>query len=148
MFSSLYLYLKAVHLIAAFPWVAGLYYLPRLYMYHAQAGAGSAQAETFKIMERRLLRAVMTPAMLLTVVLGLWIAFVAHGSEWWMRAGWLHAKIALVLLMLALHYVLAKWRKDFESDHVPHSPRFFRMINEAPTLLIIGIVILAIVQPF
>jgi protoporphyrinogen IX oxidase len=148
MFSNVYMYLKAVHLIAAFPWVAGLYCLPRLYMYHAQAGVGAPQAETFTIMEQRLLRAVMTPAMLITVGLGLWIAFVAHGPDWWMRAGWLHAKIALVVLMLAVHILLVKWGKDFKAGRIPHSSRFFRTITEAPTLFLIGIVILAIVQPF
>jgi protoporphyrinogen IX oxidase len=148
MFSSLYMYLKAVHLIAAFFWVAGLYYLPRLYMHHAKAGAGSPQAETFTIMEQRLLRAVMMPAMLVTVAIGSWIAFVAHGPDWWMRAGWLHTKIALVVLMLALHFFLARWGRDFKAGRVPHSPRFFRAINETPTLLFIGIVVLAIVQPF
>jgi protoporphyrinogen IX oxidase len=142
------MYLKAVHLIAAFFWVAGLYYLPRLYMYHAQAGANAPQAETFTIMEQRLLRAVMTPAMLLTVALGSWIAFVAHGPDWWMRAGWLHAKIALVVLMLAMHLLLWKWGRDFKAGRIPHSARFFRTLDEAPTLLLIGIVILAVVQPF
>jgi protoporphyrinogen IX oxidase len=148
MFSNTYMYLKAVHLIAAFVWMAGMFYLPRLYVYHAQCGAGSPQAETFKIMERRLLHAIMTPAMLVTMGLGLWIAFVSHVPEWWMTAGWLHVKIALVVLMLAIHFFLAKWRKDFEADRIPHNSRFFRMINEAPTLLLIGIVILVIVQPF
>jgi protoporphyrinogen IX oxidase len=148
MFSNTYMYLKAVHLIAAFPWLAGLFYLPRLYMYHAQAGAGSPQAETFKIMERRLVKAIMTPAMLITVGVGAWIAFAAHGRDWWLTAGWLHAKIALVGLLLVLHFFLAKWLKDFEAGRIPHSSRFFRMINEAPTVLLIGIVILVIVQPF
>jgi protoporphyrinogen IX oxidase len=148
MFSNTYMYLKAVHLIAAFPWLAGLFYLPRLYMHHAQAGAGSPQAETFKIMERRLSKAIMTPAMLITVGVGAWIAFAAHGPDWWLTAGWLHAKIALAALLLVFHFFLVKWGKDFEAGRIPHSSRFFRMINEAPTVLLIGIVILAVVQPF
>jgi putative membrane protein len=148
MFVNTYMYLKAVHLIAAFALMAGMFYLPRIYVYHAQIGAGTPQAETFKIMERRLLHASMNPAMLVTVGLGIWIAFVAHEPEWWLAAGWLHVKIALVLLMLAIHYFLAKGRKDFEADRIPHGSRFFRIINEAPALLLIGIVILVVVQPF
>ncbi len=148
MFINTYMYLKAVHLIAAFAWMAGMFYLPRLYVYHAQFKPGSPQAETFKIMERRLLYAIMNPAMLVTVGLGLWIAFVSHEPEWWRAAHWLHVKIVLVALMLVIHFYLAKWRKDFAADRIPHSSRFFRIINEAPTLLLIGIVILVVVQPF
>ncbi len=147
MFSSIYLYMKAVHLIAAFAWMGGLFVLPRLFSYHAEAGIGSAEAETFKALEGQILNASTTPAMLLTVGLGLWLTFGAHGPDWWLM-GWLHAKIALVVLLLVLHTFVAKWRKDFAADKIPHSPRFFRTINEAPTLLLVGIVILAIVQPF
>jgi protoporphyrinogen IX oxidase len=145
--NSLYQYLKAFHLIAAFAWMAGMFYLPRLYAYHAEAGANTPQAATFKVMERKLLRVIMNPAMIATVVLGLWIAFGAEGGDW-SSAGWLHAKLLLVVLMLGLHGFLARWRKDFEADRIPHSPRFFRMINEVPTVLLIGIVILAVVKPF
>jgi protoporphyrinogen IX oxidase len=145
--NSLYQYLKAFHLIAAFAWMAGMFYLPRLYAYHAEAGANTPQAATFKVMERKLLRVIMNPAMIATVVLGLWIAFGAGGVDW-STAGWLHAKLFLVVLMLGLHGFLAKWRKDFEADRIPHSPRFFRIVNEAPAVLLIGIVILAVVKPF
>jgi putative membrane protein len=145
--NSAYHYLKAFHLIAAFAWMAGMFYLPRLYAYHAEIGAHTPQAETFKIMERRLLKVIMTPAMIATIALGLWIAFVAGGGEGG-TAGWLHVKLVLVVLMAALHGLLAKWRKDFAADCIPHSPRFFRIINEVPTLLLIGIVILAVVKPF
>ncbi len=146
-FSGLYPYFKAFHLIAAFAWMAGMFYLPRLYVYHAEAGIGTPQAETFKIMERRLLKVIMNPAMIVTVLLGLWIAF-GTGYIDWKTAGWLHAKIVLVAMMVTLHMLLAKWRKDFAADLIPHSSRFFRMINEAPTVLLIGIVILVVVKPF
>src|SRR5262245_44420970 len=122
--NNAYLLLKAVHLLAAFAWMAGMLYLPRIYAYHAEAGAGTPQAETFKKMERGLLRIIMNPAMIVTIALGLWLAFGAHAIDW-RTAGWLHAKITLVVLMLALHGMLAKWRKDFAADRIPHSPRFF-----------------------
>jgi putative membrane protein len=145
--NSLYLYLKAFHLIAAFAWMAGMFYLPRLFAYHAEVGPGTPQAETFKVMERRLLKVIMNPAMIVTLALGVWIAFGAQGVNWW-ASGWLHAKLVLVVGMVGLHGMLARWRKEFEADRVPHSSRFFRTINEVPTVLLIGIVILAIVQPF
>ena len=147
--SSMYLYMKAAHLIAAFAWMAGMFYLPRLFAYHARAGVGTPQAEAFKPMERRLLNAIMNPAMVVTVGLGIWmVAYRTEAPGWWASSGWLHAKILLVALMLAIHAFLAKWRKDFEADRVPHDSRFFRVINEGPTLLLAGIVILVIVQPF
>lgn len=144
--SSMYIYLKAIHLIAAFAWMAGLFYLPRLYVYHAEAGPNTPEAETFKVMERRLLQVIMNPAMIVTVALGLWLAFGAGAFT--LKAGWLHVKIALVVLLLAVHYLLAKWRKDFAAGRAPHSSRFFRVVNEAPTVLLIGIVIMAVVRPF
>jgi putative membrane protein len=144
--NSLYLYLKAIHIIAAFAWMAGMFYLPRLYVYHAQVGPNSPQAGTFKLMERRLLTVIMNPAMIVTVVLGLWLAYGADAVD--PRAGWLHAKIALVVAMLVVHVLLAKWRRAFEAGVTPHSERFFRIINEVPTLLLIGIVILVVVRPF
>jgi putative membrane protein len=145
--NSAYLYLKAIHLIAAFAWMTGMFYLPRLYAYHAEAGAGTPQAETFKRMERGLLKIIMNPAMILTIVLGLWLAFGADGVDW-KSAGWLHVKIVLVILLVGLHGFLARWRKDFDAGRIPHSAQFFRIINEVPTLLLIGIVILAVVKPF
>ncbi len=144
--NSLYLYLKAIHLIAAFAWMAGMFYLPRLYVYHAEVGINTPQAGTFKVMERRLLTVIMNPAMVVTVALGLWLAFGADAVDW--KAGWLHAKIGLVVLMLVLHFLLAKWRKDFEADRIPHSARFFRIVNEVPTVLLIGIIFMVVVRPF
>ncbi|MGO9171031.1 MAG: protoporphyrinogen oxidase HemJ [Rhodomicrobium sp.] len=143
----MYQYLKAIHLIAAFAWMAGMFYLPRLYVYHADAGTHTPQAATFKVMERRLLKVIMNPAMIVTIALGLWLAFGAEGVDW-KTAGWLHVKIVLVLSMATLHMFLAKWRRDFEADRIPHSSRFFRIVNEVPTALLIGIVILAVVKPF
>ncbi|MGO8952661.1 MAG: protoporphyrinogen oxidase HemJ [Rhodomicrobium sp.] len=143
----MYQYLKAIHLIAAFAWMAGLFYLPRLYVYHAEAGAHTPQAATFKVMERRLLKAIMNPAMIVTIALGFWLAFGAEGADW-KNAGWLHVKIMLVLLLVTFHMFLARWRRDFEAGHIPHSSRFFRFVNEVPTVLLIGIVILAVVKPF
>jgi putative membrane protein len=140
-------YVKAIHLIAAFAWMAGMFYLPRLFVYHAEVGVGTPQAQTFKIMERRLLKAIMNPAMIATIGLGLWIAF-GTGYGYWTSGGWLHVKVLLVLAMVVLHAFLSRWRRAFEADKVPHSAKFFRVINEVPTVLLIGIVILAVVKPF
>ena len=146
---NLYLYMKAAHLIAAFAWMAGMFYLPRLFAYHTQAGVGTPQAEAFKTMERRLLRTVMNPAMIVTIGFGIWmVVYRNEAPGWWASSGWLHAKIFLVALMVAIHAFLAKWRKDFAAGRIPHSPRFFRVVDEAPTLLLAGIIILVIVQPF
>lgn len=144
--NDVYLYLKAIHIIAAFSWMAGMFYLPRLFVYHAQVGANTPQAETFKVMELKLLTVIMNPAMIATMALGLWLAFGADVVDW--RAGWLWVKIAMSAGMLAVHLLLAKWRRDFAADRVPHSERFFRIINEAPTLLLIGIVLMVVVRPF
>ncbi len=141
----MYLWLKALHVLAIISWMAGLLYLPRLMVYHCQAAPGSPQSETFKVMERRLLKAIMTPAMIVAWVLGLWLAFgyVGFSGQYW-----LHAKLALVLAMSAMHGQMAKWVKDFAEDRNTRSERFYRIANEGPTLLMIGIVILVIVKPF
>jgi putative membrane protein len=142
----LLLYVKAFHVIAIIAWMAGLLYLPRLFVYHAQTKAGSAQSETFKLMERRLLRVITTPAMVASWVLGLVLAF--SGVIDWKADGWFHAKLVLVVLLSVFHGLLVRWMKDFAQDKNQHSPRFFRIANEVPTLLMIGIVILVIVRPF
>ena len=141
-----YLWLRALHIIAIIAWMAGLLYLPRLFVYHCQQAPGSPASETFKMMERRLLRFIMIPAMVASYVFGIWLIWELGEAAW--SAGWLHAKIALVLLLTALHGMMAKWRRDFAMDRNRHSERFYRIINEAPTLLMIGIVILAVVKPF
>ena len=139
-------YIKAFHIIAIIAWMAGLLYLPRLFVYHAQSKTGSEQSETFKVMERRLLRYITTPAMLASWVLGLALAF--SGVIDWSKDGWFHAKLFLVLLLSAYHGLLAKWTKDFALDRNTHLARFYRIANEVPTLLMILIVILVVVRPF
>jgi len=139
-------YIKAFHVIAIIAWMAGLLYLPRLFVYHAQSKMGSEQSEIFKVMERRLLRYITTPAMLASWVLGLALAF--SGVIDWSKDGWFHAKLFLVLLLSAYHGLLAKWTKDFALDRNTHSARFYRIANEVPTLLMILIVILVVVRPF
>jgi putative membrane protein len=141
---ALYPWLRALHIIAVIAWMAGLLYLPRLFVYHCDAPAGSPQSETFKIMERRLLRAIMTPALVAVWVLGLLLAWQ---GKWW-SAGWFHAKLLLVVGLSALHHVLAMYRRDFEADRNRHPARFYRMLNEVPTILMIGIVVLVVVKPF
>jgi putative membrane protein len=139
-----YLWLKAFHVVAVIAWMAGMLYLPRLFVYHTAAEPGSVQSETFKVMERRLLKAIMTPAMVVTWALGLWLAW--QGG--WFKAGWLHGKLALVLGMSAVHGMLAGQVKRFARDENARSARYYRILNEVPTLLMIGIVILVIVKPF
>lgn len=139
-----YLWMKALHVIAIIAWMAGLLYLPRLFVYHTQAGAGSVQGETFKVMERRLLKAIMTPAMIVAALTGFWLAWEIHGF----RGGWLHAKLALILALFAVHGHLAAHVRRFAADRLVRSERYWRIMNEVPTLAMIGIVILVIVQPF
>jgi putative membrane protein len=139
-------YIKAFHVIAIIAWMAGLLYLPRLFVYHAGAAKGSELSETFKVMERRLLRFITTPAMIAAWVLGLWLAF--SGLIDWRADGWFHAKLALVILLSAFHGLLAKWTKDFADDRNTHSARFYRIANEVPTILMVAIVILVVVRPF
>ncbi len=126
--------------------MAGLLYLPRLFVYHAQSKIGSEQSETFKVMERRLLRYITTPAMLAAWVLGLVLAF--SGMIDWSKDAWFHLKLFLVLLLSAFHGALAMWTKDFALDRNTRSARFYRIANEVPTLLMIAIVILVVVRPF
>jgi putative membrane protein len=144
MTGNMYLTLKAFHIIAVIAWMAGMLYLPRLFVYHADAVAGSEQSETFKVMERRLLRFIMTPAMIVTWTLG--IGLLLQGQ--WLAAGWLHAKFALVLAMTALHGLFSRWTAAFGADRNRHTPKFFRIVNEIPTVLLILIVLLAVVKPF
>jgi putative membrane protein len=142
----LLLYVKAFHVIAIIAWMAGVLYLPRLFVYHADAAKGSELSETFKVMEGRLLRYITTPAMIAAWALGLWLAF--SGLIDWRADGWFHAKLGLVLLLSAFTGQLARWTKDFAADRNTRSARFYRIANEVPTLLMIGIVILVIVRPF
>ncbi len=146
---NLYLWLKALHIIAVVAWMAGMLYLPRLFVYHCAAEKGSVQSETFKLMERRLLRGIINPAMIATWVLGLSLAWLGPDSRYgWFASGWLQAKIVLVLALSALHGFFARWVKDFAADRNEHSPRFYRLINEVPTILLILIVLLVVLKPF
>ncbi len=139
-----YLWIKAVHVIAIIAWMAALLYLPRLFVYHVAAEKGSVQSETFKVMERRLLKAIMTPAMIVALATGLWIATTGN---WW-TFGWLHVKVALVVVLAGMHGLMARWVKDFAADRNTRSAKFYRVMNEVPTLAMIVIVILVVVKPF
>jgi len=142
--SGLYLWLKALHVIAVIAWMAGMLYLPRLFVYHCEAEAGSKQSETFKTMERRLLRAIINPAMIASWVLGLWLAW----DGGFLKSGWLHGKLVLVIALSAVHGLMTRWTREFAEDRNTHSAKFYRVINEVPTILMIGIVILVVVKPF
>jgi protoporphyrinogen IX oxidase len=139
-----YEWLKALHVIAVISWMAGMLYLPRLFVYHCAAELGSKQSETFKLMERRLLKVIINPAMIATWLLGSWLVWA---SGLW-RAPWLDIKIALALVLSAIHGLLARWVRDFAADRNRRSDKFYRLINEIPAILMIAIVILAIVKPF
>jgi putative membrane protein len=139
-------YIKAFHVIAIIAWMAGLLYLPRLFVYHATSKVGSEQSETFKVMERRLLRLITTPAMAASWLFGLILAF--SGAIDWSRDGWFHLKLILVLALSAYHGLLVVWTKDFAMDRNTRSARFYRIANEIPTVLMILIVILVVVRPF
>ena len=139
-----YAWIKALHVIAIIAWMAGLLYLPRLFVYHCDAPAGSVQSETFKVMERRLLRAIMTPAMIIAWVLGVWL--MARGT--WHTAGWMHAKLAFVIALSGVHGYLSASVRAFAEDRNTRSTRHWRVVNEVPTALMIAIVVLVIVKPF
>lgn len=140
-----YLWLKALHIIAVMAWMAGMLYLPRLYVYHADAKKGSDLSETLKIMEYRLLRYITNPAMI--------TAFIFAGFMFWANSGlfsqpWMHIKLTLIILMTAVHGLYARWRKIFERDENTRPAKFYRIWNEVPTILLILIVILAVTKPF
>ena len=139
----MYLWIKAFHIIAVIAWMAGMLYLPRLFVYHASAEPGSAQSETFKTMEHRLLRYIMTPAMIVTWLLG--IVLVLQGQ--FLGSTWFHVKITLVLIMTILHGLFSHWAHEFSLDRNTRSAKFYRIANEIPTILLIAIVILAVVKP-
>jgi len=142
--SDLYSWLKALHILSVIAWMAGMLYLPRLYVYHAGAARGSELSETFKVMERRLMRGIVNPAMMATWAFGLLLVW--RGNLW--AEHWLHAKFVLVLAMSALHGFYSRWRKDFAADANRHDAKFYRVMNELPFVLAIGIVILVVMKPF
>ena len=140
-----YLWLKAIHLIAVMSWMAGLLYLPRLFVYHALVERGSARAETFKLMERRLLKAIMNPAMIVSWIAGL--AMIWQNTEL-LSLPWFWVKLVCVILMTASHMVFASQRRKLENDEPARSDRYYRIWNEVPTILMVVIVIMAVVEPF
>ena len=139
-------WVRAIHVIAVIAWMGGMLYLPRLYVYHTQVEPGSAQSELFKVMERRLLRAIIDPAMVVTFVFGI-ILLATPGVIDWGEA-WIWVKLVSVFGMGAVHGFYARWRRDFEADLNKHSERFYRAWNEVPTVLMIIIVIMVVVRPF
>ncbi|WP_026380536.1 protoporphyrinogen oxidase HemJ [Afifella pfennigii] len=139
-----YEWARALHVISIIAWMAGLLYLPRLMVYHTKVAVGSDQSELFKVMERRLLVAIMTPAMIASWGFGLWAAFLAHAWD----QGWFHIKLTLVVLLTLSHFFMMGWVKAFREDRNTRPEKFYRAVNEIPTLLMIGIVIMVIVRPF
>ena len=144
--ATAYLWIKALHLIAVIAWMAGMLYLPRLFVYHCSTDAGSKQSEDFKIMERKLLRGIINPSMIVSFILG-GILLGHLDQDAWLE-GWLHAKLAFVLILLVYHGLMSRWRRDFEADVNERSPKFYRWMNEVPAVLMFGIVIFVVVRPF
>ncbi len=144
--TDFYLWIKAFHIIAVIAWMAGMLYLPRLFVYHCETVPGSADSERFKRMERRLLRMIISPAMIVVWVLGLTLSFLPVTGAW--HQHWFHAKFALVLGMSGVHGLYARWVRQFAADANSHTARFYRAWNEVPTVLMVAIVILAVVKPF
>lgn len=142
--AAAYLWIKALHIIAVISWMAGLLYLPRLFIYHTDAPKGSQQSETFKVMEKRLIRFIMNPAMMISWMLGLYLAWSVYGFS----GGWLHTKISLVFLLTAAHVYFSRSAKKFARDENTRPARHWRLMNEIPTVLMIAIVILVVVKPF
>jgi putative membrane protein len=140
----MYLWIKAFHIISVIAWMAGMLYLPRLFVYHCAAPAGSPQSETFKVMERRLIRAIVNPAMIATWVFGLTLVWLGR----WDTAHWMQAKFAIVIGLSALHGMFVRHWRAFDADRNRHSAKYFRIINEVVTLCVIAIVILVVVKPF
>ncbi|MBO6634645.1 protoporphyrinogen oxidase HemJ [Parvibaculum sp.] len=140
-----YVWIKALHIISVIFWMAGMAYLPRLFVYHADAAPGSDKSETFKVMERRLLRGIVNPAMIATFFFGILMLAInpALFSDHWMQV-----KLVLILVMAGLHGMFSRWRKDFERDENTKDARFYRIVNEAPPVLVIFIVLLAVAKPF
>jgi putative membrane protein len=139
-------YILAFHVISIIAWMAGLLYLPRLFVYHVGAKPGSELSETFKVMERRLYRYIINPAMLASWIFGLWMVWL--GVINWSTDYWFHAKLTLVVLLSAYTGILGKWTREFAHDANTHSARYYKIANEIPTVLMIAIVILVVVKPF
>ncbi len=142
-----YLLVKSLHIISVISWMAGMLYLPRLYVYHCGVSKGSEASEMLKIMERRLLRFIINPAMIASWIFGIWLVTLL-GWETVKHAGWFHAKVTLLVGMQICHAGFARWRRHFAQDQNVHTEKFYRIMNEVPTVLMIVIVLLVIVKPF
>jgi protoporphyrinogen IX oxidase len=142
----LYPWIKALHVISVIAWMAGLLYLPRLFVYHASEPIGSPAAALFKIMERRLLRVIMTPAMAASLIFGGLLLLTPGVVDW--SNGWIYVKLVSVVGLLRLHDAMARWQRAFAEDRNRRPARFYRIVNEAPTVLMIVIVIMVVVKPF
>ena len=145
-FIDYYLWIKAFHIISVISWMAGMLYLPRLFVYHANSEAGSPQSETFKVMERRLLRGIINPSMILAFIFGSCLLAIPGIVDW--SEGWIWTKLTMILVLTAIHGLLARYRKDFEKDQNEKSQKFYRIINEVPAVLMFIIVIMVVVKPF
>jgi len=144
-----YLWIKALHVISVIFWMAGMYMLPRLFVYHHPSAVGSEMSETMKQAERRLMRIIINPAMIAAWIFGISLVFILYpGLDGFGQAGWLYGKLTLVIGLSALHGMLSAWRKQFERDERPKTEKFFRMINEVAPVVTILVVILVIVKPF
>ncbi|MFZ4540946.1 MAG: CopD family protein [Rickettsiales bacterium] len=143
-----YLLAKALHIISFTAWMAGMFYLPRLYAYHAGVAVGSSESELFKTMERRLLRAIMNPAMIATLLFGIWLVLITKYGSPANPANWLMAKILLVLSLGGLHGFFSATRRKFAADQNTRTPRFYKIINELVTIIFMAIVLLAVLKPF
>lgn len=141
----MYLWIKAFHLISMIAWMAGLLYLPRLFVYHANVAVGSEHDRLFQVMEKRLLRYIMNPSMIATLFFGVWLIMLVGGAN---LGGWFHIKSLLLVLLFAFHGLLASYRKRFVNGSNTHTDRYYRVLNEVPTVIMVAIVILAVVKPF
>ena len=146
MYAETYLWLKALHIIAVISWMAGMLYLPRIFVYHTRVKLGSEASELFKIMERKLMRLIINPAMIVTWVLGIWLIIKTDALS--PGNGWLHAKLGLVVLMQIVHALMSRYRKAFARDQNTKSERYFRIFNEVPAVLMVVIVLLVVLKPF
>jgi putative membrane protein len=144
--AAFYPWTKAFHIIAMIAWMAGMFYLPRLYVYHCELRPGSAESERFKVMEVRLLKQIINPAMIATWTFGILLALTPGIIDWSMS--WWRVKLAMVVLLSGFHGALSRWRRDFLEDRNTRPQRFYRIANEVPTLLVIVIVVMVVVRPF
>ena len=142
-----YHWLKTMHIIAVISWMCGMLYLPRLFVYHSQTKPGSEASEIFKVMERKLLRFIINPAMIVSWIFGLWLAVTLNAFDTAANGAWLHYKLGLLILMQIAHAMMSRYRKAFFRDERPRSEKYFRFFNEVPTILMIGIVILVVIKP-